>query len=489
VTIEVDLYQEIRYLHEHEKLSQRAIAKRLGVSRNTVKKYYSGDMVPWQRQGVSGRTKYVITAEIIEFITSCLTEDELENIKKQSHTAKRIYDRLVTELDFSGGESTVRELVAELKDKQNKVYIPLSFEPGEAYQIDWGEVTIYLDGIKIKLHIFCMRECYSADIFVKAFFRPNQESFLEAQIEGMEFFGGAAKRMIFDNAKVAVKEGFGAHAKVQDRYKALAAHYAFGCDFCNISAGHEKGLVEGLVGWTRRNIFVPIPRVDNIDQLNAELLQRCLAYRTHRISGREQNVGEMALVARAAMTKLPPYRFDSSRTLTSPVSTYSTVRFDYNSYSVPVIYAGKEVAVKGYGNEIVIYHRGSEIARYVRCYERGKTKYQLEHYLDLIERRPRSVFNARPVKENISQKILNAGRRLSGPREVVKLLRLCVDYGQDEVMRVLENIPAQNLSIAQIQGYLIPVSEKLEVAIHSEVKVPKPTFDGYDALLMQEAAL
>ncbi len=485
----MDLYQEIRNLNEHEKLSQRAIAKRLGVSRNTVKKYYSGDQVPWQRQGVSGRTKYVITAEIVEFITTCLTEDELENIKKQSHTAKRIYDRLIAELNFSGGESTVREIVAELKNKQSKVYIPLSFEPGEAYQIDWGEVTIYLDGIKIKLHIFCMRECYSADIFVKAFFRPNQESFLEAQIEGMEFFGGAAKRMIFDKAKVAVKEGFGAHAKIQDRYKALAAHYAFGCDFCNISAGYEKGLVEGLVGWARRNIFVPIPRVESIAQLNAELIKRCLAYRTHRISGREQTVGQMALVAKAAMTKLPPYRFDSSRTLTNSVSTYSTVRFDYNNYSVPVIYAGKEVAVKGYGNEIVIYHRGSEIARYVRCYERGKTKYQLEHYLDLIEKRPRSVFNARPVKENISQKILSAGRRLSGPREMVKLLRLCVDYGQEEVMRILENIPAQNLSIARIEAYLVPVSEKPKIDVHSEVKVPKPTFDSYDALLLQEVAL
>ncbi|OPL13777.1 MAG: transposase [Firmicutes bacterium ML8_F2] len=487
--IEVDLYQQIRYLHEHEQLSQRAIAKRLGVSRNTVKKYFLGHQVPWQRQGVSGRTKYVITAEIIEFITSCLTEDELENVTKQSHTAKRIYDRLIKELDFSGGESTVREIVAELKNKQSKVYIPLSFEPGEAYQIDWGEVTVYLDGVKIKLYIFCMRECYSADIFVKAFFRPNQESFLEAQIEGMEFFGGAARRMIFDNAKVAVKEGFGAHAKVQDRYKALAAHYAFGCDFCNISAGHEKGLVEGLVGWARRNIFVPIPRVANIDQLNAEILRRCIAYRTHRISGREQTVGQMALVARAAMTKLPPYRFDSSRTLTSPVNTYSTVRFDYNNYSVPVIYAGKEVAVKGYGNIIVIYHRGREIARYVRCYEQGKTKYQLEHYLDLIEKRPRSVFNARPVKDNISQKILSAGRRLSGPREMVKLLRLCVDHGQDEVMRVLEKIPAQNLSIAQIQGYLVAVSEKPGIDVHSEVKVPKPQFKNYDALLMKEAAL
>ena len=150
----MDLYQEIRYLHEHEQLSQRAIAKRLNVSRNTVKKYHSGDQVPWQRQGVSGRTKYVITVEIIEFITACLAEDGTENIKKQSHTDKRIYDRLVAELGFSGGESTIREIVAELKNKQSNVYIPLSFEPGEAYQIDWGEVTVYLDGVKMELPWF-----------------------------------------------------------------------------------------------------------------------------------------------------------------------------------------------------------------------------------------------------------------------------------------------------------------------------------------------
>ena len=372
VAIEVDIYEQIRHLHEHGGHSQRAIAKILGVSRNTVKKYHEGARVPWARQGASGRKRYVITEEFLKFIKDCLSEDEDENIKKQTHTAKRIYERLVAEKDFAGGESTIREIVAALKEKQRKVFIPLSFDPGEAIQIDWGQATVYLAGVKTKVNIFCMRECYSADIFCMAFYRQNEESFLEAHIVGFEFFKGITKRVIFDNAKVAVKEGFGAHAKVQDRYKALAAHYAFHCDFCNISAAHEKGLVEGLVGWVRRNIFVPIPRVDTIDDLNAEIFRRCLQYRKHKIFGRDQLVGEMTLASQARMTLMPQYRFDPSKSITAKVDDYSTVRFDLNNYSVPVKYAGKEVSAKGYGNEVVILYRSDEIARYARCYEKAK---------------------------------------------------------------------------------------------------------------------
>ncbi|KLU62474.1 hypothetical protein CEB3_c12090 [Peptococcaceae bacterium CEB3] len=241
MSIEVEIYEKIRYLHEHEGKSQRAISRMLGISRNTVKKYYEGSQVPWERQGTSGRQRYVVTDEVMDFIKSCLASDEAENIKKQRHSAKRIYDRLVEEGGFVGGESTIREIVAELKDKQAKVFVPLSYDPGEAIQIDWGVATAYIRGKKTKVNLFCMRECYSADIFSKAFYRQNEESFLEAQISGFDYFEGAPKRMIFDNAKVAVKEGFGVHAKAQDRYSALAAHYAFQCDFCNVAAGHEKG--------------------------------------------------------------------------------------------------------------------------------------------------------------------------------------------------------------------------------------------------------
>lgn len=488
MSIEVEIYKKIRHLHEHEGKSQRAISQILGISRNTVKKYCEGSQVPWERQGVSGRQRYVITDEVLEFIKSCLAGDEAENIKKQKHTAKRIYDRLVEELDFTGGETTIREIVAELKGKQTKAFIPLSYDPGEAIQIDWGEATVYIKGKKMKVNLFCMRECYSADMYCKAFYRPNEESFLEGQISGFDYFEGAPKRIIFDNAKVAVKEGFGVHAKAQDRYKALAAHYAFQCVFCNIAEGHEKGLVEGLVGWIRRNVLVPIPRVESIDDLNTELLRRCLKYREHKIAGREQTVGEMALTTKVRMTQLPRYRFDSSKSITARVGEFSTVRFDYNHYSVPFKYVNKEVSIKGYGNEVVMMYRNTEIARYSRCYERGKTLYRLEHYIDLIEKRPRSVFNAKPVKNNISTELLEIGRRLSGPREMVKLLRLCIDYGEPRVITAISSLTSPMLSVEQIQAYLLPdtpLPEKIYPPI--EIKVSKPQFDKYDALMKKGA--
>ncbi len=483
VIIEVDIYQKIRYLHEHEGKSQRAIANTLGVSRNTVRKYYNGSQVPWERQGTSGRQRYVITNDIMDFIKSCLASDEEENVNKQSHTARKIYLRLEEEKGYTGGESTIREIVAQLKDKQRKVFIPLSYEPAEAIQVDWGQATIYLAGKKKKINLFCMRECYSADIYCIPFFRQNEESFLEGQIAGFEYFSGAPLRVIFDNAKVAVKEGFGTHAIVQDRYKALAAHYAFQCDFCNIAAGHEKGLVEGLVGWVRRNVLVPIPRVDSLEELNAEIRRRCLKYREHKISGREQTVGEMAQVARLSMTALPKYKFDPSKSITATVNDYSTVRFDYNHYSVPVKYAGKEISVKGYGNKVVMLSRNTEIASYTRCYERGKTEYRLEHYIDLIERRPRSAYNAKPVKNNISAELFQLGKRLSGPKEMVRLLRLFIDYGEEKLMAAIERIKTPEITVEQIRAYLIPVNAPASVHSLLEIEVTKPQFDRYDALI------
>lgn len=140
----------------------------------------------------------------------------------------------------------------------------------------------------------------------------------------MEYFGGDPRKVIFDNAKVAVKEGFGFHAGIQYRYAALAAHYAFKAEFCNIAAGHEKGLVEGLVGWGRRNILVPIPRVATIEELNAEILRRCLKYRENNITGREQTVGVMAQSASARMANLPKFKFDPGRNLIARVDDFST---------------------------------------------------------------------------------------------------------------------------------------------------------------------
>lgn len=275
VKIEVDMYKEIRQSFIKGE-SQRKIAKRLDISRQTVKKYCEGAAHPDVRKPYE-RTSDVITEDVKQFILDCIKADKQEHLKKQKHTAKRIYDRLLEERNFTGAESTIRKAVKKLKGEQSvppQAIMPLSYEPGEAIQIDWGEATAYFGSEKTKVHIFCGRLCYSCDIFVQAFKSPNQEAFLEAQQLMFEFFGGISKRLIFDNAKVAVKEGFGQYAKPQNKYLSFSSHYAFDLDFCNPGKGNEKSLVENLVGYARRNFLVPVPRVSNIDELNQKLWVR-----------------------------------------------------------------------------------------------------------------------------------------------------------------------------------------------------------------------
>lgn len=151
--------------------------------------------------------------------------------------------------------------VRSIKQKQPEAFVPLEFMPGEAMQIDWGQAYIYCGGAKRNINLFCARLCSSCAPIVFAYERQNEESFLDALVKTFEYFGGVPQRVIFDNAKVAVKEGFGVYASKQDAYAALEAHYGFEAVFCNIASGNEKGLVEGLVGWSRRNILVPLPRV------------------------------------------------------------------------------------------------------------------------------------------------------------------------------------------------------------------------------------
>lgn len=477
--IDMALYSKIRSMYINEKKSQRAIARELGISRNTVRKYCDGSNVPWNRKEYE-RPNSVVTEEIIDFIKACLLEDETENLKKQKHTARRIYHRLVEEKGFTGGESTIRRHVKELKQKQENSIMPLAFDPGEAVQIDFGEATVYLDDVKTVVNLFCARLCYSLDIFVMAFMRQNQESFLEAHVNTFQHIGGTPRKMIFDNARVAVKEGFGQYAKPQAQYQALSAHYAFEAVFCNPGKGNEKSLVESLVGWVRRNILVPVPRVKDIDELNELLHKNCIKYREHVVHGRSSSVGSNYQEEKAFLNPLPPYVFDTSKTVHAKVNDYSTVRFDRNNYSVPVKYTGREVTVKGYGNRLSILHRGEEIASYPREYKRDKTFYRLEHYIDLLELKPRSVFNARPVRDNVKKELLDWGRQFpNGPRDMVKLLKLCAHYGTDTILDIKENLPGDVApSIDLVRSALTP--EQKSLSLEQDISVEPVDLAEYD---------
>lgn len=439
--IDVDLYGRIRHMYVQQKMSQRAIARELGISRNTVKKYCQGDHVPWERKPYQ-REPSLVTEEIKDFIRECFSHDEKENLPKQSHTARQIHKRLVEEKGFTGAESTIRRVVREMRPPQREAFVPLEFDPGEAAQVDWGEATVYIKGQRTKIQLFCYRLCYSADIFVQAFYRQNQESFLEGHIEAFTHTLGTPQRVIFDNAKVAVKEGFGLYAKPQAAYQALSAHYAFQMHFCNINSGNEKGLVENLVGWVRRNVLVPVPRVDSIEELNQILKEDCLKYRHHRIQGRDQTVGEQYETDRQCLNALPAFVFDAGKSLTARVADNSLIRFDKNQYSVPVHLVGNTISLKAYGNHLICYHRGEEVARHTRYYGRGETFYKLEHYLPLLEQKPRSVFNAKPVRRSAARELLDWGKTFpGGAKDTVKLLGFSVEYGLERVLAVKAALP------------------------------------------------
>ena len=195
-------------------MSYRQIAAMFHISRNTVKKYWDGDSVLWEQKDHS-REASVLTEVVLTFVRHCLDEDAQCKSRKQHHTAKRIYDRLVSECGFPGGETTVRRLVKELREKSQEAFVPLAFPAGDALQIDWGEAAVYLDGAKATVNLFCARLCYSGAPMVLAYRRQNEESFLDALVQVFQYFGGVPKRVIFDNGKVAVKDGFGAHARKQ----------------------------------------------------------------------------------------------------------------------------------------------------------------------------------------------------------------------------------------------------------------------------------
>jgi transposase len=480
VIIDVDLYGKIRYMYVQQKMSQRAIARELSISRNTVRKYCQGDHVPWERQPYE-REPSVVTEEVKDFIRQCFNHDEEENLPKQSHTARQIHKRLVKEKGFTGAESTIRRVVREMMPPIKEAFVPLEFDPGEAAQVDWGEATVYLKGERTKIQLFCYRLCHSADIFVKAFYRQNQESFLEGHVEAFTHTQGVPRTVIFDNARVAVKEGFGLHAKPQAAYQALSAHYAFQMHFCNINSGNEKGLVENLVGWVRRNVLVPVPRVDSLEELNETLMDACLTYRHHRIQGRDQTVGEQYEMDKQHLNPLPAFVFDTGKSLTARVADNSLLRFDRNQYSVPVHLVGKTVSLKAYGNHLICYYQGEEVSRHTRCYGRGETFFELEHYLPLLEQKPRSVFNAKPVRRSAAHELLDWGKTFSGgANDTVKLLKFSVEYGLDRVLAVKAALPAGiTPTISLVQSELEP-REPVKLDTAYDIPISPIDLSGYD---------
>ena len=428
----MELYAEVRRSVYVEGLSERAAARRFGLARETVRKMLRYRLPPGYR-----RTQPIRCPKLDGFtgIIDQILRDDQHRPKKQRHTAKRICERLRAEHAFTGGYTIVKDYVREKRLGGQEMFVPLAHPPGDA-QADFGEALVVVAGVERKAHYLVVDLPHSDDAFVQAFPAETTEAFCAGHTAAFAYFGGVPRRIVYDNTKLAVARilGDGTRQPTQ-AFSELQSHYLFDARFGRPGKGNDKGKVEGLVGYARRNWFVPVPRVASWDALNADLACQCRARRGQRLRRHTETIGERFARDRAALLPAPPVPYEACDTRTTRVTSLSLVRYRRNDYSVPTAYGHREVVVKGYVDDVVIVCGSEAIARHRRSYEREALIFEPRHYLALLERKTGALDQAAPLAGwelpeafGRLRRLLEARLGKAGTREYVQVLRLLEDF-------------------------------------------------------------
>ena len=352
--------------------------------------------------------------------------------RKQRHTAQRIFERLRDEHDYQGGITIVQEAVRAWKEQSREVFLPLSHPPGEA-QVNFGFAAVWLNGELTKVALFVMTLPYSDAIFIQAFPRECTEAFLEGHKQAFEFFGGVPTRISYDNSKIAVARFVGSRErKVTTEFLRLQSHFLFEDHFCLVRRPNEKGHVERLLDFARRNYLVPVPRVDSLETLNRQLVERCRDDLTRQLRGKPSPKQTLLAEEQESFLRpLPEQIFEACRLGQANADSLSLVRFDTNSYSVPTKYAYRKITIVATIDEVRLIFEDRLIARHKRHWGREQYFFDPVHYLALLERKPGGFDHARPLENwdlpvcfGILRRRLEAELDGSGTREFIKVLRL-----------------------------------------------------------------
>lgn len=448
----VDLYRRVRLACHHDGLSAREAARRFGINRRTVRKILSSSTPQGYR-----RTKPVLRPKLDPFVATIdqILKDDSERPKKQRHTAKRIFERLRDEHGFTGGITIVRDYVRLHKQRGREMFVPLTHPPGHA-QVDFGEAHGVIGGVECKIHFFAYSLPHSDAIFVKGYPAETTEAFCDGHVGAFAFFGGTPLSILYDNTKIAVAKILGdGTRKRTEAFSRLQSLYLFRDRFGRPGKGNDKGKVEGLVGYARRNFMVPIPQFESFAALNAWLEEQCLKRQCHRLRGYDKTIGERLIADQNLLCELPTVPFDACDQQPGQVSSLSLVRYRGSDYSVPVAYGHRNVMVRGYVDEVVISCGTEEIARHPRSWERADYVFDPLHYLPLLEQKIGALDQAAPLVGwdlpecfMILHRLLKTRLGKPGKREYVQVLRLLETFEQ----HVVEQAIKQALAMGAI-GY------------------------------------
>ena len=315
-----------------EGMSRRQAARVFGIDRRTVDKMLRFSVPPgYRRRKPVRRPKLDGYTGIIDQI---LEADKLVH-KKQRHTSKRIFERLRDEHGFEGGITIVKDYIRAARQRQREMFVPLSHPPGHA-QVDFGEARGVIGGVARKIHFLVMDLPHSDACFVKAYPAETSEAFCDGHVAAFDFFGGVPKSIVYDNTKIAVARILGDGRRKRTRvFSELVSHYLFQDRFGRPGKGNDKGKVEGMVGYARRNFMVPMPRFASFDDLNAHLEEQCRKRMDDTLRGHSRTIGARFAADAEQLQPLPAVPYDACDKQTARVSSLSLVRYRGNDYSVP----------------------------------------------------------------------------------------------------------------------------------------------------------
>jgi transposase len=397
----VEQFEQIRRDWAREGLSIRALAKRHGVHRRAVRQALV-DPVPPPKRAPGSRPAPKLGA-YRALIDEWLRAD-VKVPRKQRHTARRVWQRLREEHGADVSERQVDRYVAVARRRIGEVeaFVPLVADAGVEAEVDWGQAQVVLRGELVVVHVFLMRACHSGASFAMAFRQETQQAFLEGHVRAFEWFSGVFEVVRYDNLRSAVVRVLKGRRRLEsDRFVALRSHYMFESVFClpGKRGAHEKGGVEGEVGRFRRRHLVPVPKVSSMAELNELLEEACWRDLERTIVGRSETVGVMLDRERLLLGSLPGKVHCTAEEATPRVDSKAMVTVRANRYSVPARLAGLRVRAQIGASEIEVWHDGKIVAHHERLQGKHGTSAQLDHYLELLARKPGALARSLALRQ------------------------------------------------------------------------------------------